>query len=55
MKYWLKFSFNIIIFQVNLEAKVAFSSSIGRGLIEEARGISADYILIGSSKNRTNR
>ncbi|KAK1366838.1 Concanavalin A-like lectin/glucanase, subgroup [Heracleum sosnowskyi] len=41
--------------QVNLEAKVGFSSSIGRGLIEEAQGISADYILIGSSKNRTNR
>nr|XP_017256767.1 PREDICTED: probable receptor-like serine/threonine-protein kinase At5g57670 [Daucus carota subsp. sativus] len=41
--------------QVNLEAKVAFSSSIGRGLVEEAQGISADYILIGSSKDSTNR
>ncbi|GMP36320.1 hypothetical protein CsSME_00008487 [Camellia sinensis var. sinensis] len=41
--------------QVNLEARVGFSSSIGRGLIEEAKAMSAEFLLIGCSRNRSNR
>ncbi|KAK3007642.1 hypothetical protein RJ639_013110 [Escallonia herrerae] len=41
--------------QVKLEARVGFSSGVGRGLIEEARGISAQFLLISSSRNRSNR
>jgi hypothetical protein len=43
------------IFQVNLEAKVGFSSSVGKGLIEEVKSISADFLLLRSSRNRKNR
>lgn len=35
--------------QINLEARVAFSSSVGRGLIKEAKSISAEYLLLGRS------
>lgn len=42
-------------FQVNLEAKVGFSSSVGRGLVEEAKVISAEFLLIGRPRNRSNR
>ncbi|KAM1329201.1 hypothetical protein ACFX15_012824 [Malus domestica] len=41
--------------QVNLEARVVFSSSVGRGLIEEAKSISADYLLLGGSRNQSKR
>ncbi|KAM6579551.1 hypothetical protein CsatA_003325 [Cannabis sativa] len=41
--------------QVNLEARVGFSSKIGRGLIKEANSVSADYLIIGGSRNRSNR
>ncbi|KAK6942399.1 UspA [Dillenia turbinata] len=41
--------------QVNLEARVAFNRSIGRALIEDARSISADYLLLGGSRNKSNR
>ncbi|PRQ37553.1 putative rossmann-like alpha/beta/alpha sandwich protein [Rosa chinensis] len=41
--------------QVNLEAKVIFCSSIGRGLVEEAKSIFADYLLLCSSRNQSNR
>ncbi|XP_059636244.1 probable receptor-like serine/threonine-protein kinase At5g57670 isoform X2 [Cornus florida] len=40
--------------QVNLEARVGFNSSVGKGLIEEAKGISAQLLLIGGSRNRSN-
>ncbi|XP_061994164.1 probable receptor-like serine/threonine-protein kinase At5g57670 [Rosa rugosa] len=41
--------------QVNLEAKVIFCSSIGRGLVQEAKSIFADYLLLCSSRNQSNR
>ncbi|KAL6331683.1 hypothetical protein AAG906_014333 [Vitis piasezkii] len=41
--------------QINLEVKVGFSSSIGKGLVEEAKSISAEFLLIGGSRNRSNR
>ncbi|KAA8522783.1 hypothetical protein F0562_009206 [Nyssa sinensis] len=40
--------------QINLEARVGLSSSVGKGLIEEANGISADFLLIGRSRNQSN-
>jgi hypothetical protein len=42
-------------FQINLEARVGFSSDIARVLIEEAKSISADYLLLRGSRNRSNR
>lgn len=42
-------------FQVNLEARVGFNSSIRRGLIKEAKSVSADYLLLRASRNRSNR
>ncbi|CAB4292791.1 unnamed protein product [Prunus armeniaca] len=41
--------------QVNLEAKVIFSSSIGKGLIVETKSISADYLLLCGSRNQSTR
>ncbi|KAG8485747.1 hypothetical protein CXB51_019122 [Gossypium anomalum] len=41
--------------QVNLEARVGFSSSVRKGLIEEAKSISADFLLIRGSKNRSKK
>ncbi|OMO69296.1 hypothetical protein CCACVL1_19563 [Corchorus capsularis] len=41
--------------QVNLEAKVGVSSSIRRGLIEEAKSISADFLLLLGSRNRSKK
>ncbi|KAL6194418.1 hypothetical protein ACLB2K_035502 [Fragaria x ananassa] len=41
--------------QVNLEARVIFCSSIEKGLIEEAKSIFADYVLLCSSRNQSNR
>ncbi|XP_010536938.1 PREDICTED: probable receptor-like serine/threonine-protein kinase At5g57670 [Tarenaya hassleriana] len=37
--------------QVNLEAKVGFSSSVGRGLVDEAKSISAHYLLLSRPTN----
>ncbi|MBA0763000.1 hypothetical protein Gotri_012530 [Gossypium trilobum] len=39
--------------QVNLEARVGFSSSVRKGLIEEAKSISADFLLLRGSKNHS--
>ncbi|CAK7344620.1 unnamed protein product [Dovyalis caffra] len=41
--------------QINLEARVGFSSRIARGLVEEAKSISADYLLLHRLRNRSNR
>ncbi|WJX96685.1 hypothetical protein P8452_77854 [Trifolium repens] len=41
--------------QVNLEAKVALSSTVGGGLVEEAKSISADFLLLRGSRNKTNK
>ncbi|KAL3623865.1 hypothetical protein CASFOL_032681 [Castilleja foliolosa] len=42
--------------EVNLEARVGLSSSPGKGLIEEAKTIGADYVVIGRSRrNKPNR
>ncbi|GMY35439.1 probable receptor-like serine/threonine-protein kinase At5g57670 [Fagus crenata] len=41
--------------QVNLEARVGFSSSVGKGLVQEVKSISADILLLRGSRNRTNR
>ncbi|XP_028059097.1 probable receptor-like serine/threonine-protein kinase At5g57670 isoform X2 [Camellia sinensis] len=38
--------------QVNLEARVGFSTSVARGLIEEAKCINADFLVVGHSRNR---
>jgi hypothetical protein len=40
---------------VNLEAKVALSSTVGGGLVEEAKSISADFLLLRGSRNKTNK
>ncbi|KAI4335455.1 hypothetical protein L6164_014099 [Bauhinia variegata] len=37
--------------QVNLEAKVALSSTIGGGLVEEAKSFSVDFLLLRGSRN----
>ncbi|MBA0750712.1 hypothetical protein Gogos_002103 [Gossypium gossypioides] len=39
--------------QVNLEAKVGLSSSVRRGLIEEAKSISANFLLLLGSRTRS--
>ncbi|XP_059461404.1 probable receptor-like serine/threonine-protein kinase At5g57670 [Corylus avellana] len=41
--------------QVNLEARVGFGSSVGKGLIEEVKSTSADFLLLRGSRNRKNR
>ncbi|KAH6819267.1 Protein kinase superfamily protein [Perilla frutescens var. frutescens] len=41
--------------EVNMEARVGVSPSPGRGLIEEARNMAADYLIIGGERNRSNR
>lgn len=41
--------------QVNLEAKVALSSTVGGGLVEEAKSISADFLLLRGTRNKTNK
>ncbi|KAL5066086.1 hypothetical protein RYX36_027823 [Vicia faba] len=41
--------------QINLEAKVALSSTIGRGLVKEAELISADFLLLRGTRNRSNK
>ncbi|KAJ4959058.1 hypothetical protein NE237_026169 [Protea cynaroides] len=41
--------------QVHLEARVNYSSSIGRGLIGEAKSIEADFLLLGGSRNQLQR
>ncbi|KAJ8767494.1 hypothetical protein K2173_017538 [Erythroxylum novogranatense] len=41
--------------KINLEARVGFSSSVARGLIEEATSISADYLLVHGLRSRFNR
>ncbi|KAI4344374.1 hypothetical protein L6164_011608 [Bauhinia variegata] len=40
--------------QVNLEARVALSSTVGGGLVEEAKSISADFLLLRGSRNQSN-
>ncbi|XP_061349887.1 probable receptor-like serine/threonine-protein kinase At5g57670 [Gastrolobium bilobum] len=41
--------------QVNLEARVALSSTVGGGLVEEAKSISADFLLLRGSRNQTKK
>ncbi|XP_031095681.1 probable receptor-like serine/threonine-protein kinase At5g57670 [Ipomoea triloba] len=41
--------------QVNLEARVGFSSHPARGLVKEAKVIPADFLIIGGKKNRTSK
>lgn len=41
--------------QVNLEARVALNSTVGDGLVQEAKSIDADFLLIRGSRNRTNK
>ncbi|KAL7592373.1 probable receptor-like serine/threonine-protein kinase At5g57670 [Lactuca sativa] len=41
--------------QVKLEARVGFNSSVGEGLIEEAKTMSPKYLLIGSKSNQSNQ
>lgn len=38
-----------------MEARVGASSSPGRGLVEEARNMGADYLIIGGTQRRSNR
>ncbi|XP_042060502.1 probable receptor-like serine/threonine-protein kinase At5g57670 isoform X1 [Salvia splendens] len=38
--------------EVNMEARVGASSSPGRGLVEEARNMGADYLIIGGTQRR---
>ncbi|CAL5199371.1 unnamed protein product [Lathyrus oleraceus] len=40
--------------QINLEAKVVLSSTIGDGLVKEAKSISADFLLLRGARNRSN-
>nr|XP_043630612.1 probable receptor-like serine/threonine-protein kinase At5g57670 [Erigeron canadensis] len=41
--------------QVKLEARVGFSSSVGKGLIDEVKNISSKYLLIASKRNKLHR
>ncbi|KAL0346006.1 UNVERIFIED_CONTAM: putative receptor-like serine/threonine-protein kinase [Sesamum radiatum] len=41
--------------EVNLEARVGVNYSAGRGLIEEAKSLEADYLIVGGKRNRPNR
>ncbi|RDX58497.1 putative receptor-like serine/threonine-protein kinase, partial [Mucuna pruriens] len=41
--------------QVNLEARVALNSTVGEGLVEEAKSIDADFLLVHGSRNRANK
>ncbi|KAK6127041.1 hypothetical protein DH2020_039219 [Rehmannia glutinosa] len=41
--------------EVNLEARVGLNSSAGRGLIDEAKSMAADYIVIGGKRKQSNR
>ncbi|XP_057767258.1 probable receptor-like serine/threonine-protein kinase At5g57670 [Salvia miltiorrhiza] len=41
--------------EVNMEGRVGASSTPGRGLIEEAKNMGADYLIIGGQANRSNR
>uniref|UniRef100_A0A2P2K515 Uncharacterized protein MANES_06G028500 n=1 Tax=Rhizophora mucronata TaxID=61149 RepID=A0A2P2K515_RHIMU len=41
--------------QINLEARVGSGSSVSRGLVEEAKSISADYLLLHGLRSRQNR
>ncbi|KAJ9550861.1 hypothetical protein OSB04_014906 [Centaurea solstitialis] len=41
--------------QVKLEARVGFSSSVGKGLVDEAKNISSRYLLIASKSNDSKR
>ncbi|KAE9609832.1 hypothetical protein Lal_00006349 [Lupinus albus] len=41
--------------QVDLEAKVALSSKVGRGLVQEAKSISAEFLLLCGSRNHRNK
>ncbi|PON47520.1 Mitogen-activated protein kinase kinase kinase [Parasponia andersonii] len=50
-----EFAWNSQSKQVNLEARVGFSSRVGRGLIKEAKSVSADYLVLGGSRSRLNR
>ncbi|KAI3805511.1 hypothetical protein L1987_27953 [Smallanthus sonchifolius] len=38
--------------QVKLEARVGFSSSVGKGLVEEAKNISSNYLLIATKSDQ---
>ncbi|CAL5358580.1 unnamed protein product [Camellia sinensis] len=38
--------------QVNLEARVGFNTSVARGLIDEAKCINAEFLVLGHSRNR---
>lgn len=38
-----------------MEARVGVSSTPGRGLVEEARNMGADYLVIGGETKRSNR
>ncbi|KAL8265158.1 hypothetical protein R6Q59_023288 [Mikania micrantha] len=40
--------------QVKLEARVGFSSSVGEGLVEEAKNISSKYLLIATKSHESN-
>lgn len=42
-------------FQVNLEARIGFSSSAGKGLVEEAKSLSAEFLLLGRPRYKSNR
>ncbi|ERM95272.1 hypothetical protein AMTRI_Chr04g182710 [Amborella trichopoda] len=41
--------------QVNVEAKVCQSVSIGKGLVEEAGSLQATFLLVGCSRNQSQR
>ncbi|KAJ7955745.1 Receptor-like kinase [Quillaja saponaria] len=41
--------------QINLEARVGLSSNVGKGLTEEAKSISADFLLLRGTRNQSNK
>ncbi|WCJ42412.1 Protein kinase superfamily protein [Euphorbia peplus] len=41
--------------QINLEARVGFSSGFAKGLVEEAKSISADYLILQGIRKTSNR
>ncbi|CAI0394059.1 unnamed protein product [Linum tenue] len=41
--------------QINLEARVGFSSSVGAGLVHESNSMSTDYLVLPGLRSRSNR
>ncbi|XP_031385185.1 probable receptor-like serine/threonine-protein kinase At5g57670 isoform X2 [Punica granatum] len=41
--------------EIHLEAKVGFSTSVGRGLVQEAKSLSTEFLLLGGLRGQENQ